>query len=60
MIEQGDIITIVDGQMKLITPSKDIDNNPMFKKVECFLAHYKDGKLVSEEPFNFYVINDGY
>ena len=56
MIEQGDLLISVNGKIKQITLSEDIENNPLFQKVECFVAEYKDGKLVSEKPLSFYTL----
>lgn len=56
MIKQGDLLISVDGKIKQITPSKDIEGNPLFQKVECILVEYKDGKLFSENPLSFYTL----
>lgn len=56
MIEQGDLLISVDGKIKQITPNKNVEDNPLFQKVECILVEYKDGKLFSEKPLSFYTL----
>lgn len=57
MIE-GNLLISDGKKITVLKSSQNLDNCSMFKKIEFNIAKYKEGKLVSNTPGHFYVLQN--